>query len=518
MGTTKLLVNATVVTMERARPVAQAVAIRDGRIAAVGSEEELSRQQAGAEVVDLGGATVIPGFVDPHNHFAVAALERFWADCRTPPLKTIPEVQAALRVAAGRAPEGAWVRGWGYHHARLAERRHPTRYDLDEAVPDRPALLMHFSYHQCVVNSRALAAAGVSRGTQDPAGGEIGRDRSGEPTGLLFERAMGLAERASREGWEARFGEGAAAASRRYASQGITTVQDAAVGAATERRYVEAEGAGQLTIRVERMAVNDSGWFDAPGSVVGVREGTGVLKLFVDGGYRCAMRLRREGREATSGFLFYRPGDLADLLVVAWRAGWRVTCHAIGNWGVEVAVEAVEQAMRREPGGRGRVRIDHAVFLTRDLVRRIRTLEVFVVTQPNFVYDLGGRNARLPSSMLYLPFGSLLRAGVPLAFSSDYPCGSLGPLMGICAAVTRESPGGHGGDPDEAISVQAALEAYTIGAARAAGLGEECGSVEAGKRADLVVLEANPLEVPPERLPGLRVFKTLVVGREVWPS
>lgn len=518
MATIRLFVNATVLTMDPARPVAEALAIRDGHIAAVGSTDEVLRLREGeCELVDLEGKTVLPGFVDPHNHFAIGALEGFWADCRTPPLQTIPELQAALRTAAEKVPTGEWVRGWGYHHGCLAERRHPTRHELDEAVPDHPALLLHFSHHQGVANSKALAAAGITRATPDPPGGEIARDKAGEPTGLLFERAMAAAERASREGWEARFPEVAAAASRRYAACGITTVQDAAVSPAMEQRYGDAERAGHLKIRIKRMAVSPSGWFDPPGKLVGEPAEGGVLKLFVDGGYRCAMRMPRDGQERTSGFLFYQPDQLADVLVAAWRAGWRVTCHALGNWGVEVALDAIGAALAREPHGEGRVRIDHAMFLTPGLISRIRALGVFVVTQPAFVYDLAPKAERVPPDFLSLPFGSLFNAGIPQAFSSDYPCGSLAPLTGIYAAATRRSRDGQEVSPGEGVSVRAALEAYTIQGARAAGLERECGSLEVGKRADLVVLDANPLEVPPADLLRLKVINTLVAGEEAWP-
>jgi predicted amidohydrolase YtcJ len=525
MGTLTLLVNGRVLTMNRARPLAEALAIRDGRIVALGSSEEVLRlREPDSRLLDLTGHTALPGFIDPHNHFAITALEGFWADCRTPPLRSIAEIQARLREAAANCPPGAWVRGWGYHHVHLAERRHPTRHDLDDAVADRPAILMHFSHHQCVANSLALAAAGITRTTPDPPGGEIARGKGGEPTGLLFERAMGLPEAKSREGWEERFVEAAGANSRRYAEAGITTVEDAAVSPAMARRYLAAAEAGRLGIRVQMMAVGSGGWFDPPidrarerpWQVAGPNLLPGALKIFVDGGYRCAMRLSKEGRAVTSGFLFYARGELADLLVAAWRHGWRVTCHAIGNLGVETCVEAVEDALRREPAGEGRVRLDHAMFLTRELILRIKALGIWLVSQPSFVYDLGP-GAPPGAGILRLPFRTIQEAGVPLAFSSDFPCGTLAPLTLIYSAVTRRTAGGEVSDPDEAISPEAALEAYTIGVARAAGLERECGSIEVGKSADLVVLDRNPLEVPSEELLRLSVVKTLVAGQEVWP-
>lgn len=516
-----LFVNGRVRTMNPARPVVSVLAVRDGRLVAVGDLDEVSRFRDDEPLqVDLGGATVLPGFVDAHNHFAITALEGFWADCRTPPLSTIAEIQAALQAVARTTPPGEWVRGLGYHHASLVERRHPTRQELDEAVPDRPALLLHFSHHQGVANSKALAAAGITRATPDPSGGAIGRARSGEPTGLLFERATAFCERASREGWEARFAQVAAAASRRYAALGITTVQDAAVSPAMERRYREAERAGSLGIRVQRMAVSPSGWFDPPWELAQTRGEGRWLKLFVDGGYRCAMRLVRDGREVETGFLFYRSEELADLLLTAWGAEWRVACHAIGNLGVEVCVGAIEDAVRREPirqgfPGDGRVRVDHAMFLTRNLIRRLQALGVWVVGQPSFVYDLGGALDALGSGLLLRPFQTLREAGIPQAFSSDAPCGTLSPLAGIYAAATRRGRSGMAGDPAEAVPVQAALEAYTINAARAGGLEAECGSLEVGKRADFVVLSNDPLGIPPDELLDLSILRTYVAGCRV---
>jgi hypothetical protein len=293
-----------------------------------------------------------------------------------------------------------------------------------------------------VANSRALALAGMTRATPDPPGGELGRDRAGEPTGLLFERAMAFVERASREGWEARFPDVVAGASGHYAAAGLTTIQDAAVDAAMERRYAEAERLGRLAVRVERMAVTAAGWFEPPWDRAREPGADRMLKLFVDGGYHCAMRLRRAGREVESGFLFYRREELAAILVTAWRNGWRVTCHAIGNVGVETALAAIEDAFREAPGGQGRVRVDHAMFLTPALIARLRALGLRVVSQPSFLYDQGAPAFELPADLACRPFGQLRAAGIPQAFSSDHPCGSLSGC-GSCArwwADTRSGP------------------------------------------------------------------------------
>ena len=488
--------------------MAQALAVRDGRIVEVGGTDEiLWLREREYELVDLAGRCVIPGFVDPHNHFSIGALDTLWTDVTG--ATSVEAIQRALAGAARRAPAGLWVRARGYDHAALAGRRHPTRADLDAAVPERPVFLLHYSHHQGVANSEALAACGITRATPDPRGGEIGRDKAGEPNGLLFERALSTAERKSREGWEARFIEVARAASLGYAAHGITAIQDAAVTPAMARRYADARAAGALAIRVEEAMVGGHGWFERPDDAA-----PGAwLKLFVDGGYRCAMRLPRDGHVRTSGFLFYEREELAALLVAAWRGGRRVVCHAIGNLGVETAADAIEDALRREPAGWERVRVDHAMFLTRELIVRLRDLGVWLVAQPSFLHDSGGVS---PSPDLLLrPFASVLAAGARQAFSSDYPCGALAPLAGIHAAVTRRSRAGVLADPHEAITPAQALLAYTLDAAQAAGMAAEVGCLEAGKRGDFVVLSANPLTCPEEDLASLEVLETWAGGERL---
>jgi predicted amidohydrolase YtcJ len=502
-----LLVNAVVRTMDDTLPVAQALAVKDGRIVEVGGTDEILWLREGDhEVIDLEGRAVVPGFVDPHNHFSIGAYDTLWADCRG--ARTVADVQRALAAGAATTPAGEWVRAVGYDHVALG--LHPTRHDLDEAVPDRPAVVMHFSHHQCVANSRALRAAGIARGTADPPGGEIARDKSGEPDGLLFERAMSAVETASRAGAEARFVEVARAAGRRYLALGITSLQDAAVTPDMARRYAAARAAGALGLDVGEIMVGSRGWFERPDNAA-----PGPLKVFVDGGYRCAMRVLRDGVPRTSGFLFYERAELTALLLSAWEAGRHVVCHAIGNLGVETAVSAIEDALRTRPDGRGRVRLDHAIFLTRELIARLAQLSIWVVVQPSFLWDarrMPARDATPDTEVLQRPFGSALRAGVRQAFSSDFPCGSNAPLLGIAAAVTRTSRTGQVAAPDEALTASDALAAYTLGAARAAGLEGVCGSLETGKRADLLVLSADPLECPPSEIARIRVEETWAAG------
>jgi predicted amidohydrolase YtcJ len=256
--------------------------------------------------------------------------------------------------------------------------------------------------------------------------------------------------------------------------------------------------------------VGTRGWFDRPDDA----SPAGPLKIFVDGGYRCALRLHRDGTAYDTGFLFYARDELSDLLLDTWRAGRSAVCHAIGNAGIETAVDAIEDALAREPAGRGRVRVDHAMFLTDDLIARLADLQIWVVAQPSFLYDSGGVS---PSADIRLrPFATAARAGVRQAFSSDFPCGSNAPLLGISAAVTRRSRRGDVVDGEEAIAASAALQAYTIDAARAAGVDGECGSLEPGKRADFLVLSANPIECRTEHITSIQVLQTWAHGVKIF--
>jgi predicted amidohydrolase YtcJ len=333
----------------------------------------------------------------------------------------------------------------------------------------------------------------------------LGRDRTGEPNGLLFERATSAVDTASRAGWETRFLDVARAATLRYAALGLTTIQDAAVSPAMARRYAEARGAGALAIDVGEIHVGSTGWFDPPDDAAA----GAPVKLFADGGYRCAMRVG----DRVSGFLFYERPALAARMIAAWRSGRGVVCHALGNLGVETAVGAIEDALAREPAGRGRVRVDHAMFLDRLSLTRLIDLGVWVVVQPSFIWDHGGRSPA-PEVMLR-PFATAHAAGLRQAFSSDYPCGENAPLLGIQAAVTRRTRLGEPSGPEEALPAEIALRAYTLEAARAAGLDRDRGALIPGKRADFLVLSSNPLEEPAEAIGAIRVLQTWVEGMPV---
>lgn len=517
-------------TLDPARPVAEALAVRDGKIVAVGTDAELAGLIGpDTQVVDLGGCTVVPGFHDAHCHILLFGLSLVEVNARA--ATTVAEVAAAVAAQVQHTPPGRWIRGGGYNENKLAEQRHPTRADLDRVAPDHPVFLSHISGHMAVANSRALALAGITRDTPDPEGGVIERDEQGEPTGLLKETAQELIKRILPPYTLEETKAALAAAGRQMAAEGITSAQDAWAGwiAPEEfRAYQEASAEGLLPQRVwlmvdvERLAIRDSRFDFAFGLRTGFgdeRLKLGAIKLFLDGsliGRTAALSAPYANAPETCGFLVKSEETIREQVRMAHAGGWQVAMHAIGDRAIEVGLDAIEAVMGVE-ATRFRPRLEHCGVLRRDLIARIRRAGAIVVTQPRFITELGdGFRAALGSERLRLTYPLAALRGLPVAFSSDRPVVNGAPLAGIQAAVTERTASGAAYVPDEAITVEEALRWYTLGGAYAAFAEDEIGSLAPGKRADLVVLSGNPLETPPEALGEIAVLRTVVGGKTVF--
>lgn len=555
----RILANARVRTMDDAGTVAETVGFRDGRVAAVGTLDAVRAAIAVAAVEeDLGGAVVMPGFVDAHHHLALAVTYAGLPEVRGPGCRTIADVLAAVRARAAITPPGTWVAVYGYDEARLAELRRPTREELDGAAPDHPVLAMQHSFHEGVLNSLGLAALGLSRATAEPPGGRLGRTRSGELDGWVAERCFGPAEAAvrraivgaDREGWFRAANDYQA----RVLTAGITHLADAAVPPSMEELYGEWQRRGELHLGVtmmplvesifaapfDRLAGRPSGWQDRRLSI-------GALKLFLDGGTSCALcfrmrdavvqfgqmlartvrerstvawRLARDqpfrvdaGLAIHTGYWLYEPATLAHLLRAAEERGFAVAIHAGGNEAVE-AVAALWSRGGRAGGGAAPRRIEHLFFANRDTARRAADAGVHAVVQPAHLDETGAIvvASGLPAKMGFHPYRTLLDAGVRLAGSSDAPVNSFDVWSAVRAAVERRLPDGRGVFPSEALAVREVLTMYTRGGAAALGMEGEIGELRAGARADAVVLAADPWDLPVERLREARVLATYTDG------
>jgi predicted amidohydrolase YtcJ len=549
--------DAVVITMGPGGGTAQAMLVRDGRIAAVGDPAEVRAAAGpGAAVARLDGATVIPGLIDAHCHVADIGYLAAGADCSQPSAPDIPAIQARLRDARARTPEGSWVTGSGYVEYRLRENRHPTRADLDQAVPDRPAVLYHTSLHACVLNSAALRAAGFADRQPDPPGGAFGRDRDGCLDGVVFEGPMfALFERNLREDIT-RMGAAERArlmerAGQHLAALGVTAACDADLRRDTFAAFAEADQAGALHQRIYGLVVHDQvDWLLAEG-LQGRHSGrlaTEAVKIWADGG----MSSRTAAIHGTypvpphgSGILFFSRDELTAMVREFDARGFQVAVHAQGDRAIETVLDAyaavlANMGLAGSPGAAGtartadtaraaaagtgrnprRHRIEHAGAMYPPLTARAAELGIVIVSQPGFLSALGdGFAEAFPGhgDQLYA-FGSWRRAGLTVAGSSDAPVISAAPLLGLRDAVIRRTAGGRVLGPGERLTTRDALALYTTQAAAAMHREHEIGSLEPGKLADFVVLAANPLTGDPERIADIPVLATVVDGTPTYQS
>jgi predicted amidohydrolase YtcJ len=517
-------------TLDPATPVAEALAVRDGRIVAVGTDREMAELAGpGTRFTDLGGCTVVPGFHDAHCHILLFGLSLTEVNVRGAP--AIAAIAEAVAARAGRQPRDTWIRGGGYNQDKLAEQRHPTRADLDLAAPDHPVFLSHISGHMAVANSRALATAGIDAATPNPPGGVIERDAQGAPTGLLLETAQELVKRVLPPYTLPELHAALGAAGRQMAAEGITSAQDAWAGwiAPEEfRAYQEATAAGALPQHIrlmpdaERVAITDGRFDFAFGLHTGFGDGRlklGAMKFFLDGsliGRTAALSTPYCGTPADCGFLVKSEEEIHAQIARAHRGGWQVAMHAIGDRAIEAGLDAIEACMGAG-AARYRPRIEHCGVLRPDLIARIRRLGVVIVTQPRFITELGdGIRAALGEDRLRLTYPMASLRGLPVAFSSDRPVVNGAPLLGIAAACTQRTASGAAYAPQEAISLDQALAWYTSGAAYAAFAEDEQGTLAPGKWADLVVLAEDPFAADMERVGEIRILQTVIRGAVVF--
>jgi predicted amidohydrolase YtcJ len=529
-----LLHNGPIYTLDRERPHVEALLLRDDQVLAAGSEADL-RPLLGRHVddIDLRGRAVVPGLCDAHIHLLWTGLGRLNVD-----LDGVADFPAALeqiRAHAERLPQDAWVRGHGWNHS-LWGNRWPTAADLDRVTGGRPALLSRKDGHSVWLNSRALQLAGIDRATPDPAGGTIGRDEDGEPSGVLFENANDLGYRVVPEySWE----------ERRHALQeiiadcnrhGLTSLH-IPEGPDTLALLRELRDQDKLTIRTLchlRYSQLDQA------IELGLRSGLGDewvriggVKIFSDGSLgscTCHMLDPFTGTASNYGLPVIAEDELRDAVVRADRAGIAVAIHAIGDRANRTVLDAIENArherqtaeQRGAPGlGRPALphRIEHAQHLAESDIARFAALGVVASMQPVHAtsdYLVAERLLGAERCAWSYAWRPLQDSGAILAFGSDAPVETLDPWAGIHAAVTRrradgEPPGGW--YPELTISLNEALEGYTLGPAAASGELTYKGTLSPGSLADLLVLGADPFDVEPQSLWQMSVDATIVGGK-----
>lgn len=506
-----------ILTMAPGAGPAEVVVTGGECIAAVGRRDIL-RAFPDAVVHDLAGRTLCPGFIDAHHHLSIAALHPRWADLRA--VTDEEGLAVALEKQARREPEAPWIRAAGW--SDVGSGFFPHRRHLDALGLGRPVLVAHYSLHQGVTDSRGLELLGIGDSTPDPPGGSIGRDPDGSPNGLLVERAWSEAHHRSLAPYADpdRWAENIESAARALLRDGITAVHDTACSPEAERAYRVLARSHRLTLSV--LACPHPASLFAPPEEGRLKEGPGTgegdewlragpLKLFADGGIVPAIDVHLQGKHLTVGAVF---GGLAGQVEQAVSLGYRVAVHAIGNAGLEEALGAFTASTARHPDEDHRFRVEHACLASPAQLRRLAALGGVAVVQPAFLDHLGRQvEGVVFDDAQWLPFAAIMQAGVRMAASSDCPCTFSDPLLGSRLGVTRHTGTGSVLDAEQSVSLAEWLRAYTANAAFAGGQEDERGSLEEGKRADLVVLD-GPLvaESPP------KVAQTWVAGELVFEA
>ncbi|MBK6657132.1 MAG: amidohydrolase [Proteobacteria bacterium] len=525
------LVNARVRTVDAQDTVADALLMRNGRIAAVGSEAEV-RRAAGpdCEIRDMAGATVVPGFIDAHNHLSIAAFAPECVDCATPPKSSLAEVLEAIEQHCRSAPPGQWVRGMGFNMFHIRELRNPTRHELDEVAPNNPVFLIDASCHAGFVNSLALERVGIDEHTPDPAGGEIERDKAGVPTGTLLENAANPLHSSSWNAYAERDWDRSVqllnAKMREYLAVGITFVGDAMVTAKSAELYRRTDAQGLLPFGVQMLHAGDH-FFDMhdlrrtdiidrikqPGSdrLIG-----GTMKIFVDRAYPGpAIDKMHNGCCAHTGVAFYPKAEVTRLAKKAVELGIGTAIHGMGNCAVNTVMDAYEHS-RSGRSSDAVLRLEHAFVAEPRQAPRMAQLGIDLVANPGLAW-LWGELFNLwrgddQDHLRVFPVKSMAAEGVRVSLASDHPCGTFAPLEIISTAVNRLSSKGLPIDPDEAVTAAEALRMYTINAAHASGLAHQQGSIEVGKLANVVVLDRDIVTCPSDQIGLARVTSTYVDG------
>jgi predicted amidohydrolase YtcJ len=507
-----ILKNANVITMDDRQPKAELVAMAGDKISLVAGNDELaSVAGAATRVIDCHGRTVVPGFNDAHCHLFSFIRKLLSIDLSPPSVSSIADIKAAIRRRAEETPSGKWLSGTGYNEFYLAEKRCPTRWDIDEVAPNHPVVLSHRSLHACVLNSLALSLAGISVETPDPPGGLIDRDlTTGEPNGILFEMLGYIREKVIPPLSDEELSEGVALANRHYLSYGITSLQDATISN-NYRRWQIIGGfkeSGKLRSRVYMMlGAQDRGQFQEAGLISGSGDNQlrlGAVKVMLHEAVRDLQPSQVElNRQALESHL----------------AGFQLAFHAIEESTVAAAINALEYADGHLPVVGRRHRIEHCAECPPHLLERLSKLGTIIVTQPPFIYYSGERYlatvAASQQPWLYR-IKSPMKSGLIVAGSSDSPVVPDNPLVGIYAAVTRKAESGQELLPEEGVSVSQALAMYTINAAYVSFEEGLKGSIAPGKLADIVVLSDDPAQVPPEQIKDIGVKMTIIGGEVVW--
>jgi len=523
--------NGTVLTVDKNDSVVSGVAIKDNKIIFAGSSSDALKYSCDAtKLIDLKGRSLVPGFIDSHLHTAVLGANSLAIDCRSPGVSSIEEIKELIKKAAQVTPKGQWIRGWGYDHSKLAEKRHPNRKDLDEAAPDHPVILTRVCAHISAHNSRSLELAGIKDDSPDPEGGVMDRE-NGIVNGVMRENAHMQILKTSQLSKEELI-NAICAANDILIKEGITTVHDSGgYGSLQMNAIQDAIKEGKLQIRLYAMLFSfvENLKFVEDYIKIGLHTGfgdehfkLGPIKLMIDGsssGPTAATLKPYQSNPNDSGILSMSQEQVDDIILRAHKAGWQVTSHAVGDRAVTMIVNAIEKALEQYPRADHRHRIEHCAMVNDKILERIRQLGIVPVPNPIFLYEFGdGYVINYGKERAFKMFTnkSYFDRGIIAAGSSDCPITFSNPILNMHLAVNRETQSGQIINPDERVTIKQALRMFTYHGAYASFDEDKKGSIEVGKLADLAVLSDNLLDVPTNKIKNVSVDMTIIDGKIVY--
>jgi len=533
-----VLINGNIVTVDKNNPRAEALAVKGDTIVAVGSNEKIRKyiDKKETKIIDLQGKLALPGFNDSHVHFIYGghALMSISLDRVT----SFDEIQRRVQEKVKYKNEGEWISGRGWDQEILPGKKWPTKEPIDEVAPNNPVALSRICGHCTLVNSYVLRISGITKDTPNPPGGVIVKDPgTGEPTGILHEKAMDLIkwpQLSDRESHKTDK-EAAKLAVKEAARFGVTSVHDmdGKIGV-----FKELLDEGELTVRVYAGEALTS----SPKKLQEYKEWKqklannnhmlkfGVIKGFIDGSLGSSTALLAEPYKndpSTSGLLLMTQEELNEIVTLYDEENFQIAIHAIGDKGCNIVLNAFEESIKRNGKRDARHRIEHATVIIPEDIPRFDTLGVIGSVQPvfgpsygqtiqSFFEDrLGKERAKFTNI-----WKTLAQANARLAFGTDWPVESLNPMEGIYSAVSRKSITDKAGDAwlqDESLSVKEAIECYTLGSAYASFEEDIKGSLQVGKLADIVVLSKDIFTMPEEEMLNTEVVYTILGGKIIYP-
>lgn len=530
-----LIRNAHIRTLDDIGTIAQSLAVFNGSIFAVGSDQALAPLSGpGTCIIDLEGRTVLPGFIDAHEHLSLFAEESLKLNCSPAQISSLSELLDMVRSEAKRLAPGEFICGVLYDDTKMAEGRNLTRDDLDLATSEHPTIIIHVSCHWAVANSAALKLGGLDDQSVDPKGGTLGRDPdTGRLDGRLIEMAMfnfafesltvepTVIPPFSRE---VRY-KALQKAARILNAAGVCGVGDALTAPSYVTTYHDLAAAGQLTLRVNMII---------PYIFLPRLEQIGLLgpwgndwvrcagiKVIIDGaiaGRTAALKDGYANNPDDHGVLLIRDQfELDGIVEQIHRAGYQACMHANGDLAIEMALKAIERAQTKHPRPEPRHRIEHCTMINDELLAWMARLKVVALPFGSYLWQHGEKLNSFYGQRAARMFAhrSFLNAGIRVAGSSDHPAGLYPPLLGVQSMVTRKTSSGEVIGPAEKISLEEAFRMYSVYAAFASGEERLKGQLIPGRLADLVVLERNPWETPPDEISQIGIYATIVGGRVV---